>query len=161
MERNLVARSVRLFLLLTVAVVVLAALAGRSTGTSGAHDASAITGRWLVEKRDAIIHVEPQGAHFVGRVVWAKERDGIKAEDRLDTKNPDPDLRSRKVLGLDVLTGIPTTPDEEGWYGKGRIYNPKTGKSYPVKLRLEAPDRLRLRVGGSVIGQTTRWTRAE
>lgn len=120
-----------------------------------------IAGRWMVEKKDAIVVIEPRGEGLAGRVDWAKDRDGIKGEDRLDAKNPDPGKRSRKVLGLDILTGLPAAPDAEGWHRHGRIYNPKTGKSYPVKVRRESADRLRLRVGGSVIGQTTYWTRVE
>jgi uncharacterized protein (DUF2147 family) len=129
-------------------------------GPARAEDAGDISGRWMVEKRDAIIQIEPHGDQYVGRIVWAKDRDGIKGEERLDVKNPRPELRSRKVLGSSVLTGVPATP-HDGWYGRGRIYNPKTGKTYPVKLRLEAADRLRLRVGNAVLGQTTRWTRAQ
>ena len=120
---------------------------------------SEVTGRWLVEKKDAIVLVEGEGASLVGRVVWAKDRDGVKGDERLDTKNPRPGLRSRKVLGLEILTGLPTRHDEGGWYRGGRIYNPKTGKSYPVRVRRESPDRLRLRVGSRVLGQTTYWTR--
>jgi uncharacterized protein (DUF2147 family) len=134
---------------------------GTSSGTrlALAQDADAIAGRWLVEKRDAVVLVEPQGDEFVGRIVWAKDRDGIPGDERLDTKNPSPDLRSRKVLGSTILSGVPTTP-QDGWYGKGRIYNPKTGKSYPVKIRPEGADRLKVRVGGGLLHQTTRWTRA-
>jgi uncharacterized protein (DUF2147 family) len=140
-----------------VCAVVSGLLAFSGPGHAQSHE---LSGRWLVEKKDAIILVEPQGDGIVGRIVWAKDRDGIKGDERLDTKNPRPDLRSRKVLGLDVLTGIPATPQKDGWYGRGRIYNPKTGKSYNVKLRLDPNDQLRLRIGGGVLGQTTRWTRA-
>jgi uncharacterized protein (DUF2147 family) len=142
-----------------LARITLGAWLGVAGGASAAPGAE-IEGRWLVEKRDAIILVEPRGGEIVGRVVWAKDRDGIRGEERLDFKNPRPELRSRKVLGLETLTGIPLTPGADGWHGRGRIYNPKTGKSYPVKIRLDAPDRLRLRVGSGVLGQSTYWTRA-
>ncbi len=118
-------------------------------------------GRWMVEKKDAIVEIEVRGDEYVGTIVWAKDRDGIRGDERLDVKNPEPELRDRKVLGSDILTGLPTTPADDGWYGKGRVYNPKTGKTYPVKLRLESADVLRLRVGGKIVGQTTRWTRVK
>jgi uncharacterized protein (DUF2147 family) len=141
--------------LLVGLVVLLGALAGPAAA------ASDLAGRWRVEKKDAIILVEPREGEIAGRVVWAQDRDGIRGDERLDTKNPRPELRSRRVLGLDVLTGLSPTPDENGWHRGGRIYNPKTGKSYPVKVKRESADRLRLRVGGSVLGQTTYWTRAK
>ena len=138
------------------------ATTGSAEATTGSAEAtSEITGRWLVEKRDGIVLIERQGDYLVGKLVWAKDRDGIKGDERLDAKNPQPELRSRKVLGIEILSGIPATPREDGWYGRGHVYNPKTGKSYNVKIKLEAPDRLRLRVGRSILGYTTRWTRAQ
>ena len=144
---------------IAVALALAAFLAGQ--GPAGASPGGDITGRWLVEKKDAIIVIEPRGSGLAGRVDWAKDRDGIQGHERLDTKNPSPELRTRKVLGLDILTALPAAPDDEGWYRRGRIYNPKTGKSYPVRVKRESADRLRLRVGGSVVGQTTYWTRVD
>ena len=147
----------RIRVLAGVAVVALCVLVA-GVAPLAAQDSAGVLGRWLVEKKDAIIEIESRGDELVGRIVWAKDRDGIRGDERLDVKNPDLELRNRKVLGSDVLTGVPATP-QDGWYGRGRIYNPKTGKSYPVKLRLESPDVLRLRVGSKLLGQTTRWTR--
>jgi uncharacterized protein (DUF2147 family) len=161
MDRN--DRSRRRGRALAAAVLAVAGLAGwlAPAGGTGAAEGADISGRWMVEKKDAIIVIEPRGAGLAGRVDWAKDRDGIPGDERLDTKNPSPELRTRKVLGLDILTGLPAAPDDEGWYRRGRIYNPKTGKSYPVRVRRESADRLRLRVGGSVVGQTTYWTRVD
>lgn len=132
-----------------------------ASGVSESTDAdSQIAGRWLVEKRDAIVLIEPRGDELTGRIVWVEDKDGVKGEERLDSKNPRPDLRSKKVLGLEILSGL-SASGQGGTYGGGRIYDPKTGKSYSVKVRLESPDRLKLRVGGSLIGRTTRWTRAD
>lgn len=143
----------------TVAVALCLIIAGAKP-VLAQEEQTEILGRWMVEKKDAIVEIEDRGGKLAGKIVWAKDRDGIKGDERLDAKNPEPDLRSRKVLGSDILTGVPTTP-KDGWFGRGRIYNPKTGKSYDVKLKLESPDRLRLRVGGKILGHTTRWTRVE
>src|SRR5687768_4363536 len=106
----------------------IAALAGFTGRAAQADPSTDLEGRWRVEKKDAIVLVEQRDGGIAGKVVWAKDRDGIKGDERLDTKNPRPELRSRKVLGLDILTGLPAAPDGEGWYRGGRIYNPKTGK---------------------------------
>jgi uncharacterized protein (DUF2147 family) len=123
---------------------------------------SGVEGKWLVEKRDAIVLIEPKGDGLVGRLVWVKDRDGIEGTERLDMKNPQPDLRSQHVLGLVILTGLPLAPDESGAYRGGRIYNPKTGRTIPVRrMQLESSDLLKLRVGTAFIGKTTRWTRVD
>lgn len=43
-----------------------------------------------------------------------------------DINNPDKALRSRTILGMNVLTGFKAAGDE--W--KGQIYDPKSGKTY-------------------------------
>jgi uncharacterized protein (DUF2147 family) len=120
---------------------------------------SSIAGQWLTEKRDGILLIEPRRDELVGKLVWVKDRDGIKGTERLDAKNPNPDLRSRQVLGLVILTGVPLSPDENGQFRGGRIYNPKSGKMIPIRLELESADVIKARVGTSVLHKTIRWTR--
>jgi len=126
----------------------------------GPEDAT-IEGRWLVQKQDGIVLIESSGSELVGKLVWVKDRDGIKGTERLDARNPQPELRSRHVLGMVILTGLPLEPDASGVYRGGRIYNPKTGRLMPIRVQLEAPDRLRVRVGNRVLHQTTHWTRVD
>lgn len=87
--------------------------------------ATTITGTWLTEDRDAHVEVAPCGKSLCGRVVkfLVAPPDGI---DQCDTENPDPKLRKRRLLGLAVLTGF--ARDGDRW--RGRIYDPKSGKSY-------------------------------
>ena len=142
-------------------IVCCASLAGvASFAEERAASSSSITGRWLTDKQDGVLLIEPQGNQLVGKLVWVKDRDGIKGTERLDSKNPDPALRDRQVLGLVVLTGLSRTPDEDGRYS-GRVYNPKSGQTIPIRLELEAPDRIKARVGTSILNKTIRWTRVE
>jgi uncharacterized protein (DUF2147 family) len=50
--------------------------------------------------------------------------------------------------------------DETTW-GKGSLYDPKSGKSYRGKIHLAAPGRLELRgyIGIPLFGRTSVWTR--
>ena len=146
---------------LRIVVALAALLVAPWTSRTASAASEDLAGRWMVEKKDAIVLIEPQGDRLIGKIVWAKDRDGVRGEDRLDAKNPQPANRTRHVLGLPILTDVPVSPTNDGWHAKGRIYNPKTGKSYPVKMRLDSPNDLRLRVGGKVIGQTTHWTRVD
>ena len=125
---------------------------------AGEADGSSIEGRWLTEKRDGVLQIERKGSELEGRLVWIKDRDGVKGTERLDFKNPDPELRNRHVLGLTILTGLPATPDASGYY-RGRVYNPKSGKMIPIRMQLETPDRIKARVGTSFMHKTIRWTR--
>jgi uncharacterized protein (DUF2147 family) len=66
----------------------------------------------------------------------------------------------RRPLGLEVLR-IGASPDPEGVYRGGTIYDPKSGKTYRCKAALDGADAVRLRgfVGVSLFGRTTRWER--
>jgi uncharacterized protein (DUF2147 family) len=63
------------------------------------------------------------------------------------------------VEGLEVLRGL--TPQPDGTWADGRIYDPGSGSTYTCRLALDGDDRLRLRgyIGIPIIGRTTTWVR--
>ena len=79
-------------------------------------------------------------------------------EDFFDHRNEDPALRSRPMLGLQILTL---------WQGKephifdGEIYNPEDGKTYSGFVEMIGPDTLRLNgcVLFNVVCRGEEWTR--
>ena len=105
------------------------------------------------------------GEKVCGKIIWLKEpkyidsKDGPVGMTKVDRKNPKPDLRSRPILGLQVMKGL--TPEGENRWGKGTCYDPETGKSYKCKMQLASPNRLKLRgyIGISLIGRTFVLTR--
>jgi len=121
-----------------------------------------ILGNWLSEEKDGRIEIYKTGDKYFGKLVWGKdlvEADGkTPIKGRTDTKNSDPNLRSRPILGLVLLTNF-TYKDGE-WSG-GKIYDPKSGKTYSCTMKLKG-DKLEIRgyVGISMFGRTTVWTRA-
>lgn len=73
-------------------------------------------------------------------IVWVKE-------DAKDQNNPDPNLRSRSIVGMPLITDIKPDP-EGGW--TAALYNPENGKTYTGKLKLENANSMR--VSGCVLG---------
>jgi len=114
-----------------------------------------LSGEWLVEDKSATVTIGRCGASWCGRVARILERrPGWKGT---DVNNPDPKLRSRTVQGLPILTGF--KPDEKGLTG-GRIYDPKSGKTYRSMLRLNADGSLKVSGCIAFFCQSQRWTRA-
>ena len=76
---------------------------------------------------------------------------------KTDVRNPDPKLRSRPIQGLRILGGFTRSGDR--WEG-GRIYDPRSGKSYASKLALNSDGSLNVSGCISIFCKTVRWTRA-
>jgi uncharacterized protein (DUF2147 family) len=117
-----------------------------------AQSAKNISGVWLSETKESKIEIYQKGNELFGKIVWVKT-DGIK-----DTKNPDPKLKSRPLLGLVILTNFKNA-GIDAW-DNGKIYDPLSGKTYSCNLNLVNGNlKIRGYVGISLFGRTTIWTR--
>lgn len=119
-----------------------------------------VVGKWKLADGTAIVEVYQEGSVFNGKVVWLQhptEADGTPA---LDDKNPDPKLRKRQILGLNMLSGL---VKKGGEYSGGTIYDPGNGKTYNCSMKVEGD---LLKVRGSLdkkglIGRTMDWHRVK
>ena len=119
-----------------------------------------VIGKWKLEDGTAIVEVYQQGDVFNGKIVWLQnptEADGTPAVDNL---NPDPKLRTRQLIGLNMLSNLKKSGSE---YSGGSIYDPGNGKTYNCSMRVEGDI---LKVRGSLdkrglIGRTMDWFRVK
>ena len=115
----------------------------------------AAVGRWRTETRNGVVEVERCGASICGKLLSS---DGLRTNpDMRDINNKDADLRSRKLLNLQVLGGF-TRGDGE-WTG-GTIYNGEDGGTY--KATVTPIDADHLKVKGCIIWplcKSQTWTR--
>lgn len=122
-----------------------------------AQTADAILGKWLTEKKTAVIEIYKAKDTYEGKIVWLKRIADGEVKDILDVENPDEKLQKRSVLNLKNLSGFKFEGDE--WTG-GKIYDPKSGKTYSAKMSLkEGKLHLRGYVGVPLFGRTSVWTR--
>ena len=133
------------------------ALAAMSVFAASAQD---VIGKWKLEDGTAIVEVYKQGDVFNGKIVWLQnptEADGTPVK---DDNNPDKSLRSRQVLGLNMLHGL---KKDGAKYSGGKIYDPGNGKTYNCSMQVEGDV---LKVRGSLdarglIGRTMDWFRVK
>jgi len=120
--------------------------------------ADAITGIWLSADKDAKVEIYKSGTRYNGKIAWIKNVNEADGTPRRDKYNPDTKLRQRRIAGLEILTGFSYNDGE--WTG-GKIYDPKSGKTYSSKMKLKG-NRLDIRgyVGAPLFGRTTEWTRS-
>lgn len=124
------------------------------TLAGAAHAAQPIAGRWLTEDGAAIVQVGPCGTSTCGRIVAVvKARPGAPTT---DVNNPDEKLRNRPMVGLPILSGFTQSGDE--W--RGRIYDPRNGKSYKSIVTRGQNDTLRVKGCIAFICQTQVWKAA-
>jgi uncharacterized protein (DUF2147 family) len=73
----------------------------------------------------------------------------------LDAKNPEKSLRTRKLVGVPVLTGLKAQGNE--WTGRG--YGPKEGRNFNATVKLQN-GKLAVRGCVTIICRTVVWTRS-
>lgn len=114
---------------------------------------SQIEGRWITEDKSGVIEISKSGELYQGKVVG-----GEKQGDGLDSKNPDPALRNRELMGMVVLKNLKV---EGGKFVGGEVYDPNSGNTYKAKAELMEDGRLKLRgfIGISLFGRNEIWTR--
>ena len=109
-----------------------------------------IMGKWVTEAGDAQVEIYEQNGKVNGKIVWLS-----KGPDTKDVHNSDEKLRSRKLMGVNILSGLSKKKDK--WEG-GRIYNPKNGKNYKCSIWVEGKE---LKVRGYIgfLYETQTWKR--
>jgi uncharacterized protein (DUF2147 family) len=116
-----------------------------------AEAAQPIAGRWLTEDGSAIVLVGPCGGTTCGRIQTVlKARPGAPTT---DANNPDAKLRTRPIVGMPILTGFGDAGDD--W--RGRIYDPRNGKSYKSIVTREAHGTRKVKGCIAFLCQTQIW----
>jgi uncharacterized protein (DUF2147 family) len=135
--------------------VLLAALLGATCARAQSTDAS---GTWLTQAGDARVKISKCGGGICGVIVWLKEPyDTATGKPATDSKNPNPALAKRSMIGLPLFSGMqPAGPNK--W--SGQIYNADDGSTYASSITVKGADALRVEgcVGTLCGGET--WTRA-
>ena len=147
--------------LFTIAAILLAATA------SYALDRQDVLGFWQTDGNSSKLEIYPCGEKLCGKVAWLKHstfmdgKDGPVGTIKIDLKNPDPSMRQRPILGLQVIEGM-TAVGKDNWE-HGKCYDPESGNSYKCRMHLASPERLEMRgyIGIPLFGRTYALTRQE
>ncbi len=124
-------------------VLFLVASLASAAGTARAQTTP--IGDWLSAGAAAVVKIAPCASGegtLCGRIVWLWD-----PSISTDSQNSDPALRSRPLVGLEMLSGF--RPDASGGWAGGRIYNPEDGNTYSATLKVR--DATTLDVRGCVM----------
>lgn len=138
--KKAVSRSLAIFAIAALAVPALAA--------------DPIGGRWVTQERNAIVTIGDCGSSACGKISKFLETPPDGADQR-DVNNPNARLRSRKLMGMPVLTQL----RQDGDLWRGEIYDPEEGKTYRSVIRRKSASKLEVKGCIGPFCQTQIWTR--
>jgi uncharacterized protein (DUF2147 family) len=115
---------------------------------------AAVTGKWMTTEGDSIVTISQCGKNICGRIskILVKTPDA----NQRDVNNPNPKLRKRTIVGLPILTQF--KPDGNKW--RGRIYDPRNGKTYRAILTKLKNGKLKVEGCIAFFCQSQYWTKA-
>lgn len=119
-----------------------------------------VVGKWKLSDGTAIVEVYQDGDVYNGKIVWLKNPTEPNGGPAVDKNNPDAKLRSRQLIGLNMLSNLKA---KDGEYSGGVIYDPGNGKTYYCSMEVDGDV---LKVRGSLdkrglLGRTMDWFRVK
>jgi uncharacterized protein (DUF2147 family) len=104
-----------------------------------------LCGKWQLKNEGLTIQVYKDAGEFKAKIVWFDDHDNTKQLDYwTDNQNPDPALRSRKILGLNVLEKLTYDPNTNTWED-GMIYDAKNGRHWNSSVCIDKDGLLRVK----------------
>jgi len=107
----------------------------------------AIIGKWIsIPQKNLIVEVFKEKNEYKGKIVWFNDNDDKTKpmNTRLDDNNSDPNLRKRKVLGLEVLDNLVYNSKNNRWES-GKIYDAKSGRIWSSSAWMRKDSTLQVR----------------
>jgi uncharacterized protein (DUF2147 family) len=143
----------------TAALVAL--VLGAATITSLTAPSPEPGGTWSTEGGKATVRIAACGAALCGTIVALKEpNDSATGRPLTDKNNPDPNARTKPMIGVQIVLGMRPSGTPNKW--SGQVYNAEDGKTYTGYLTLENANTIKLEgcILGGMICKTQTWTRA-
>ncbi len=115
-----------------------------------------IVGSWFNEDKTSKIEIYETSKSYNSKIVWLAELEKNPERKLTDKNNPNPKLRNRNILGMDIITGLQYSG---GKWINGTIYTPKRGIYADCEVVLLSNGKLKMIVSKSGIKRTQIWTR--
>lgn len=143
--------------------LILLVLLGFYGIASMAQDSDKITGIWWNDEKTTKIEVKKVDGKYIGTIVYMIPEKYVNGKPPVDDKNPDVKMHTRSLIGLQILSGFIYDAGAKEWKN-GRIYDPKSGKTYDCYAWLESNDLLKLKgfvAGMRWLGRSSEWYRTK
>jgi len=106
--------------------------------------AERICGKWETTDKTLRVQISMEGKEYKVKLIWFSDTDGKPMDYWTDRRNPNPALRSRKILGMDLLRNLEYHPNTDSWEN-GMIYDSKHGKEWNAAAYIDKKGQLRVK----------------
>ena len=86
-----------------------------------------ICGNWITKEKNLVVKVFKRAGNLKAKILWFKGEGNKDMDEYKDASNPNPSLRNRKLVGLEIVEGLIYKPETESWEN-GKIYDPYNGR---------------------------------
>jgi len=115
-----------------------------NTYGQGTNAPERICGKWESTERNLRIQVYMQDNQYKANIIWFKDTEGKPMGYWTDVRNPDPALRSRKILGMSILSGLKYDSGKNTWED-GMVYDSKHGRDWNASANIDKNGVLKVR----------------
>jgi uncharacterized protein (DUF2147 family) len=104
-----------------------------------------ICGRWQNEDKNLIVQIYRESNEFKAKIVWFDNGEGEESMNRrTDIHNPNPALRNRKIIGINVLEDLEYDPQSQSWED-GIIYDASNGRQWSSSAKMNKDGSLKVK----------------
>ncbi|MCF0184559.1 MAG: DUF2147 domain-containing protein [Bacteroidaceae bacterium] len=143
----------RIFSLLLVCLVATAAAFAQADKIVGVY-------KTTHEGVNSKIQITKVNDGYRAQVIWVDKLTNPDGTVRTDKKNPDKNLRDTPVNQIVLIDKMKYDAKDNEW-GKGKIYEPSSGKKWTVTCTFESDTKLRVRGSWGIFGKSVYWTKVE
>ena len=117
---------------------------GFQSFANNAPESDLICGKWISSDKKLIVDVYKEKGEFRAKIVWFNDDPSKPMEEWRDKHNPDPALRNRKIVGLEILNGLRYDAGSHTWEG-GTIYDAQHGKQWDAAGYIDKDGELKVK----------------
>ena len=103
-----------------------------------------ICGKWMSAEKNLVVEVYRNNDRFKAKIIWFRDDPSKPMEEWRDSKNPNPSLRTRRILGMNVLNDLKYDTDSNTWED-GTIYDAKNGREWNASVYINKQGLLKVK----------------
>lgn len=103
-----------------------------------------VCGDWESAQKNLRIRIFIEHNQFRATIIWFSNTDGKPMDYWTDVNNPDPKLRTRKLLGMSILSGLQYDPEKDSWED-GMVYDSRHGRYWNAAASIGSKGLLHVR----------------